>query len=120
MRRALWAAAVLAWAAALPAAENSLWLRVALNNPFDPEAGQSTRIDFTRRNSDGPVRLSIYSMDGRLVRVLADAPVAAGATQSALWDGRDADGAVVAGGVYFAVLETDSERLARRVAVRRQ
>ncbi len=49
----------------------------------------------------GPVRLAIYSVDGRRVRVLADGYREAGRYRLA-WDGRDEGRGAVAPGVYFA------------------
>jgi hypothetical protein len=65
-------------------------------NPFNP----STRISFVvaaRQN----VRLSIYALDGRLVRELVRGERDAGA-YDATWDGTDQHGVRVASGVYYA------------------
>jgi hypothetical protein len=51
----------------------------------------------------GRVRLALYDVRGREVARLVDGEVAAGAHARA-WDGRDAQGRVVPGGVYFARL----------------
>jgi hypothetical protein len=68
-------------------------------NPFNP----ATAIDFaTPRTSR--VRLAIHDASGRLVRLLVDGVVEAGA-HSARWDGRDARGQSVGAGVYFYTLE---------------
>lgn len=102
------------------AVEDTLHLRVALNNPFNPDSGQTTRIDFTRRDTDGDVTVSVYAVDGRRVKTLTRRFVTAGTLESAGWDGRDEDGVTVAAGVYFVVLESAAERLVRRVAVLRE
>jgi uncharacterized repeat protein (TIGR01451 family) len=48
----------------------------------------------------GHARLSIYDVQGRLVRTLVDEALAAGRYAPA-WDGRDATGKTVAPGIYF-------------------
>ena len=65
----------------------------------------------------GPVRLSIHDVLGRRIALLADRPEEAG-THSATWEGRDAAGAAVPAGVYFARLESGGESAAR-IIVRR-
>jgi hypothetical protein len=70
-------------------------------NPFNP----TTTIRFvlaTRAHAT----LAIYDAAGRLVRVLIDGVVPAGAGVAA-WDGRAHDGSHVVSGVYFCRLETD-------------
>ncbi len=51
----------------------------------------------------GHARLAVYDVAGRRVRVVADRALASGRTKVA-WDGRDASGASVPSGVYFARL----------------
>ncbi len=70
-------------------------------NPFNP----STTIAYTVARA-GPVRLQVADLRGRLVRTLVDEPRPAG--ESAVrWDGRDAAGRSVAGGVYLVRLLAD-------------
>jgi choice-of-anchor B domain-containing protein len=69
-------------------------------NPFRP----STAIRFELAGA-GQVSLRVYDTSGRVVRVLVDRPLAAGA-QSALWDGRDDARRPAASGVYYYCLET--------------
>ena len=64
-------------------------------NPFNPR----TTIRFTLPES-GPVRLSVYDVLGRQVRLLADQSFSAG-VHDLPWDGRDQDGRAVGSGVYF-------------------
>jgi hypothetical protein len=65
-------------------------------NPFNP----STRITYAVAGRQS-IRLSIYSLDGRLVRELARGERDAG-TYDVTWDGTDQRGARVASGVYYA------------------
>jgi hypothetical protein len=68
--------------------------------------------------SAGPslVRLDIYDVTGRLVRRLVHEPLAPGAHR-ALWDGRNAQGARVSAGVYFARFTAGTTTQTRRVVV---
>ncbi len=78
-------------------------------NPFNPRT--AIRFDLP---TAGPVRLSVYDLAGRLVRVLVEGRIAAG-SHEAVWDGRDADGRGMASGSYFARLETNSARETTRM-----
>ena len=64
-------------------------------NPFSPE----TQISFELPR-EGKVELTIYAPDGRLVRRLVAGEHAAG-RHTARWDGLNAAGRKVSGGVYF-------------------
>lgn len=68
-------------------------------NPFNP----TTTISFVNP-AEGHVRVAVYDVAGRLVRVLAEGPIGSGRA-SVVWDGRDARGRQLASGVYFARLE---------------
>jgi flagellar hook capping protein FlgD len=69
-------------------------------NPFNP----STSIRFSvPRNTN--VRIAVYDVAGRLIRVLEDEARAAGVVYEAKWDGRGSDGVGLASGVYFCKLE---------------
>jgi hypothetical protein len=60
------------------------------------------------------VRLELYSVAGRRVRTLLDAPAAAGPV-SVTWDGADDAGRTVAPGVYLARASVAGERLDRKI-----
>jgi len=64
-------------------------------NPFNP----TTSIRFTLPASER-VGLAVYSVDGRLVRMLVDAVTPRG-THNITWDGRDNAGNSVGSGMYF-------------------
>lgn len=64
-------------------------------NPFNPE----TNIMFTLENP-GHVRLAVYDLSGRLVRVLVDGSRGSG-EHTANWDGKDSSGQSVSAGVYL-------------------
>jgi hypothetical protein len=65
-------------------------------NPFNPV----TTIGYDVPAGGGRVTIEIFDVSGRLVRTLVDGSVGAG-VRSAVWDGRDAEGAEVGSGVYF-------------------
>jgi hypothetical protein len=87
-----------------PAASLSAW-----PNPFNPSTALSLRLA-----AAGPARLSIHDARGRAVRVLADAEFPAG--ESLLhWDGRDATGAPMPTGLYFARVSTAGSPLTHKL-----
>ena len=71
-------------------------------NPFNP----GTRIDFQLLAPE-KVRLAVYDIRGRLVRVLLDAPLPAG-DAAVTWDGTDRRHRPVRSGSYIYRLETPS------------
>jgi hypothetical protein len=68
-------------------------------NPFNPET--AIKYDLAL---DKHVRLSIFDVDGGLVRILVDEAQTAG-SQTAVWDGRDANGRLLSSGTYFYRVE---------------
>ena len=80
-------------------------------NPFNP----TTRIGFSLYREEH-VTLAIYDVKGRLVTTLLDERALAG-VNSVEWDGRDANGNVVSGGVYFYRLEVGAEILTKRMVL---
>jgi len=87
---------------AAPAAPVRLY--PARPNPFNPHTVLSYRID-----QPGSVRLALYDVQGRLVRVLVRGDRPAG-THDVSWDGTDSRGTPCASGVYFALLQAGSTR----------
>lgn len=71
-------------------------------NPFRAEAQLSFALP-----SRQDVELSVYSVDGRLVRRLISG-VAGPGEGTATWDGRDDTGRRVGSGLYFVKLEADA------------
>jgi flagellar hook assembly protein FlgD len=64
-------------------------------NPFNP----STNIRYEIPDA-GPVDISIYDIQGRLIRILSKQSQQAG-SHSVTWDGRNNSGAMVSSGTYF-------------------
>ncbi len=77
-------------------------------NPFNPE----THINFDLKKT-GAVALSVYDMQGRMVRRLIQGRLAAGRHES-VWHGDDDNGRIVANGVYFYVLRVDGQLLSKK------
>ncbi|NNE08850.1 MAG: carbohydrate-binding protein, partial [Gemmatimonadetes bacterium] len=69
-------------------------------NPFNPR----TSIEFAVP-AEGPVRMTVFDLSGRQVRVLVDGDMPVG-THTVIWDGTGDDGQRLASGVYFNRLET--------------
>ena len=86
-------------------------LAAGFPNPFNP--GTTVRY---RLAADGPARLRILSVDGRLVSSLVDERQAAG-WHAAAWDGRDDAGRAAAAGVYFCVLDAGGATVTRRLTL---
>jgi len=98
----------------VPVAVSDLPSPLALSawpNPFNPSCRFSVDIPVT-----GPVYLALYDVAGRCVRVLADKMLPAG-TQIIHFDGRNDRGALLASGVYHAVLRTTSSQTVIKVAM---
>ena len=78
-------------------------------NPFNPE----TRIGYDLP-IDTPVKLEIFNLLGRKIRILVDATQPPG-SYSVIWDGRNDFGRSVASGVYVYQLRTREKVLNRKL-----
>ncbi len=87
-------------------------------NPFNPE----TWIPYQLAKS-ADVTLSIYAVDGRLIRTLALGHQPAGMyhskSRSVYWDGRNQVGEQVASGVYFYTLTAGDFTVTRKMLIRK-
>ncbi len=83
----------------------------AAPNPFNP----ATVIKYSLPLA-GDVRLSIYDVAGRLVRILVDERVSSG-NHTTTWDGRDAAGVEASSGIYFTRLEAGGEVETRKITL---
>jgi hypothetical protein len=83
---------------------------VVAPNPFRDES----RIRFVVDREGVPVRVRLFNVAGRVVRVLADRELPRG-VHTLVWDGRDRRGSPVGAGVYFVRLEVDRDSLTRRL-----
>lgn len=73
------------------------------------------RIEFSMAQ-DGPARVDIFDLNGRLVKTVFDGPATAGPHETS-WDGTDASGRPVANGVYFYSLRAEGQTFAKKVVV---
>ena len=80
-------------------------------NPLNPKADLS----FTMAR-EGRVRVAVYDMRGRLVKILLDEFRAVG-EQKLMWDGSNAQSQKVASGVYFFRIQAPEGDVIQRVAV---
>lgn len=80
-------------------------------NPFNAQ----TRISYQVTQA-GRVRLEIFNLLGRSVTTLVDAEASPG-VYSAIWDGRDRNGAEVSSGVYFYRLLSGTESVTRQMTL---
>jgi hypothetical protein len=79
-------------------------------NPFSARTVLRFQLDRER-----PVRLGIYDVTGRLVRLLVDAPRLDQGTHTVVWDGRDDAGQRVASGVYLYRLDAGGKERTRKL-----
>ena len=80
-------------------------------NPFNP----STQIAFTLDKATRAV-LRVYDVHGRLVATLADESMGEG-RHTVAWDGRDANGAPVATGIYVYALTADRRTISKKMTL---
>jgi hypothetical protein len=92
---------------AAPLGRNRLGL-VAAPNPF----AHSTEIGFDLP-AGGPARLRIFDAGGRMVRELHLGGRLSAGTHHRTWDGRDAAGSKVPGGIYFFRLDTAGQAVSQ-------
>jgi hypothetical protein len=102
-----------------PALPGDLRLHTSYPNPFRIGAANGgaavTMIRYELPKLT-PVRVAVYDLNGRLVRVLQEGPQTAG-VHALVWNGADAAGNLASSGFYFVLLETEGGRLAQKVLV---
>ncbi len=98
---------------------------VAMNfpNPFRPGTGTqiSFRVPGVGGEEDKPtsVRLTVYDVQGRRVKLLYSGSPPAGRIRTVRWDGSDQGGNSLAAGMYFYRLETSTETLEKKMILLR-
>ena len=86
-------------------------LKQIFPNPFNPITNINFEIsEFTQ------VTLSIYDLNGRLLKILLDDKMNSG-EYSSVWGGTDMQGQQVSSGIYLAVLEAGSQKVQTRKMV---
>jgi hypothetical protein len=83
-------------------------------NPFNP----LTTIEYGVSESGARVRVAVYDISGRVVRMLVEDLRPKGRF-SVIWDGRDERGGIVASGVYFYEVVIGDFRQAKKLVVLR-
>ncbi len=97
-------------------APGALMLMPPSPNPFT--AFTEIHYEIPAGSAGRPIRLTIHDANGRVVATLVDGVVLPG-RHVARWDARNAGGARVASGVYFARLETGGLVRARKLLILR-
>jgi hypothetical protein len=98
---------------------------VAVNfpNPFRPGTGTqiSFRVPGQPEEEDKPthVRLTVYDVQGRRVKLLYSGSPPSGRVRTVRWDGTDQGGNVLAAGMYLYRLETPTETLDKKMILLR-
>lgn len=80
-------------------------------NPFNPR----TTLNFMI-TEEGPVKLSVYDVGGRLITTLVNEHLSSGRCEI-LWQGKDSTGRNTPSGVYFARLETGGQMILGRMTL---
>lgn len=81
-------------------------------NPFN----SATVIGYDLPDPGGPCRLTVYGLDGRLVRVLVDEILPPG-WHTVRWDGRDDRAIALASGIYLCHLEAAGRQTIRKLSL---
>lgn len=97
-------------------APNSLVLEAGIPNPFRPGFHDETFINFELDRSSTRTRLTLFAVDGTLVRRFELGSRSA-RRHSVRWDGTNDDGSLVSSGIYYAVLEADGVQRRKPLAV---
>ncbi|MFH1379357.1 MAG: FlgD immunoglobulin-like domain containing protein [bacterium] len=93
-------------------------LKIDWNNPFNPAQGQITKIRYQLVNWNENVAVRIYTINGELVKTLANHLAQQNALYTVEWDGENAENRIVSSGIYLVNLKAGmsiSEN--RRIAV---
>jgi len=80
-------------------------------NPFNPRTSVEFEIEQAQH-----VRVSVFNLQGALVRILADREFDGGA-QSIQWNGDDAAGRSIGSGIYIVVVEGRQDRQTRKITM---
>jgi hypothetical protein len=89
--------------------------RPKLGLPRPNPAPAGAQIPFSLPSA-ADVSISVYDLAGRLVRIVVTGRFSSG-SHTVHWNGRDASGNVVSGGVYFYSLDVNGQRIDNRKAI---
>ncbi len=91
-------------------------LRLALHRPLPNPSSGAAELRFDIPRNGTLATLALYSVEGRLIRVLAQGRQSPG-QHVMTWDGRDHAGHRVGSGIYFARLQAGDEELIEKLVV---
>lgn len=95
-------------------------LAAASPNPFSEGTELFLRLPAVAEDQPAAYRVAVFSPEGRRVRLLQAASWGPAARDERIvWDGRDDQGELVAGGVYFLSLEARGHRSTTKLVVQR-
>ena len=78
------------------------------NNPFNPASGEITKVRYGVNSGNEELKVRVYSPTGELITTLADHLGYENSLYTAVWDGRNSKGEMVASGIYLVSLEVGS------------
>jgi hypothetical protein len=87
-------------------APTQLSLEAGVPNPFRPGQHGETFVSFDLDQPSDDTSLSLFAADGTLVRRF-DLGARSARRHSVRWDGTNTEGALVASGIYYAILDAD-------------
>ena len=98
---------------------NRIFVYQPYPNPFIPNGSSEVTLSYELPARDD-AQVRIYNMTGTLVRTLQNGTLDGG-PQTALWDGRDSEGNIVASGAYiFSVQTGQSGSIQNKIMVVRE
>lgn len=99
-------------------ASRSADLEIDLKNPFNPTKGEVSRIRYQILDSNEYTIIRIYTITGELVKTLVEHIAQQKALYSVDWDGKNAEGNIVASGVDLVNMQAGTAiRETKRIVV---
>ena len=89
----------------LPLPSEKVFLEIDYNNPFSPANGEKTKIRYCVKDRDRYVYLRIFTVSGKLIKILSQHTAIKDAYYTVEWDGKSENGEILPRGVYFVNLE---------------
>jgi len=90
--------------------------RIVLHEPYPNPFNPRTTVSFSVERAVA-IRLSVFDIAGRLVRMLHDGEIVQPGRNDMVWPGIDNNGRRVCSGLYFIHLETDDQRVTKRMVL---
>lgn len=86
---------------------------------FSPRGGghgPQTNISFNLEKSSNLVKIKVYNLAGRFIKMIFEAPMNAG-VNAVVWDGRDYNGSICPTGLYLVMIESDVLKAHKKVMI---